>query len=86
MADMAAQVWFFIIPTNEVSETIVNDCRNQDYVVITDEAGATPRKVIQIAFDNHLKPNCILSFGRREDCNIRCDLPGTAFVRKMAQK
>ena len=83
MADMASQVWFFIIPTNEVAEAIVNDDRNSSHVAITDEASSTTSKVIQVAFDQDLDPNSILSFGRK-DCSIRCDLPGTALGHGIA--
>lgn len=68
---MAAQVWFSIIPKNHASELIVNDSRNKEYVVTTAEAGATPRKVIQVNFRHNLTPNCILSFGRDPSCNIQ---------------
>lgn len=80
---MAGQVWFYIIPTNEVSEVIVNHPRNQRHAVITEEAEATPRKVIQVIFGDHLTPNCIFSFGRNEHCNI---VPGTACARQWSRR
>lgn len=80
---MAAQLWFSIIPTNEASELIVNDPRNEGHVVTTAEAGATPRKVIQVNFGRYLTPNCILSFGRDPSCNIQ---PGAAFARQWSQR
>lgn len=77
---MANQVWFSIIPKKDVAKAIVNDSRNQEHVVIT-EAG---RKVFQVVFGAILKEDCILSFGRHEDNDIKCDLPGTPFGRSMA--
>lgn len=83
---MASQVWFFLIPTNEVSEAIVADDRNGHHVVIEFESETVSGRVIQVTFGNDLAPNCILSFGRDVACNIVCDPPGTAIGRKMAQK
>lgn len=85
MTQMAGRVWFYILPTNEVSEAIVNDSRNENHVVITDGAGVATSKMIQVIFKDSLKPYCILSFGRGTECDIRCDPPGTAFGREMAQ-
>lgn len=60
---MASQVWFFLIPTNEVSEAIFNDGRNRDHVAIRFEPEIVSGRVIQVTFGNNLTPNCILSFG-----------------------
>ena len=80
---MAGQVWFSIIPTNEVSEAIVNHRQNQGHGVNTAEGGATPRKVIQVIFKDNLTPNCIFSFGRHEHCST---VPGTDFARRWSQR
>lgn len=86
MAEMASEVWFSIFPTNKESEAIVGDVRNIDHVAILDAAGDAASKVIQVIFRDHLKPYCILSFGRGPDSDIRCDPPGTAIGRNMAQR
>lgn len=83
MAGMAGEVWFSIFPTNEESKAIVNDVRNQDHVVIADGAGAAAGKIIQVVFQDNLKPHCILSFGRDTNSDIICNPPGTTIGHRM---
>lgn len=71
MASMADQVWFSIIPKNEIAKNIVNDSRNQQHVVVTESA----KKVIRVVFRDILKEGCILSFGRHLNNDIKCNLP-----------
>lgn len=83
---MARHVWFSLIPTNEASEAIVNDDRNQEHVAIGFEPEAASGKIIQVYFGSYLTSNCILSFGRHLECSILCDPPGTNIGRKISQK
>lgn len=80
---MADNAWFFILPINKDAKAIVDDFRNRNHVVITNGAGAA---IIRVVFQDDLKPYCILSFGRSLDSDIKCDLPGTAIRRRMAQR
>lgn len=80
---MADNAWFFILPINEDAKAIVDDFRNRNHVVITNRAGAA---IIRVVFRDDLKPYCILSFGRSLDSDIKCDPPGTAIGRRMAQR
>lgn len=50
VVDMARLIWFFLTPKNNEATAIVNDIRNQEYVVTTNKAEAATSKVIQVFF------------------------------------
>lgn len=82
IADMADLFWFYIAPKDTDAIAIVNDTRNQGYVVTINEAEEAIRKVIPVVFKDSLEPHCILSFGRDLDNDIQCDPPGFRMARR----